>query len=173
MTCNGSLQQRSLIPLAYLCPKQCSAWLLPAPTACQATSSARIAGRDGELWPQQQTATWAHHLQAMWDLGHCDKKRCTGTRLMRLHVVSEIRLGTPFPGVILSPNGKRCVSVEDQELIAAKGLAVVDCSWNRLDDVPFSEPACGKDVVDRMKWGWQWAGSSGLFLTPARDCALQ
>eukprot|EP00891_Asterochloris_glomerata_P004300 jgi/Astpho2/4300/gw1.00064.100.1_t len=74
----------------------------------------------------------------MWDLGHCDKKRCTGTRLMRLHVVSEIRLGTPFPGVILSPNGKRCVSVEDQELIAAKGLAVVDCSWNRLDDVPFN-----------------------------------
>lgn len=96
-----------------------------------------------KLWPQWQKATLPHHLQAMWDLGHCDKKRCTGTRLMRLHVVSEIRLGTPFPGVILSPNGKRCVSVEDQELIAAKGLAVVDCSWNRLDDVPFSEPGRG------------------------------
>ena len=119
-----------------------------------------IAGRAYELSPQQQKATLAHHLQAMWDLGHCDKKRCTGTRLMRLHVVSEMRLGTPFPGVILSPNGKRCVSVEDQELIAAKGLAVVDCSWNRLDDVPFSEPACGKGVADRdaegLAVGWQW-----------------
>ena len=43
----------------------------------------------------------------------------------------------PFPGIILSPVGKACVSCEDKELIAAKGLAVVDCSWNRLEDVPF------------------------------------
>jgi Ribosome biogenesis protein, C-terminal len=31
-----------------------------------------------------------------------------------------------------------CVSREDRELIEAKGLAVVDCSWHRLDEVPFS-----------------------------------
>ena len=74
---------------------------------------------------------------AMWDLGQCDKKRCTGTKLVRQHVVSELRLGVPFPGVILSPNGKCCVSNEDKELIGAKGLAVVDCSWNKLDEVPF------------------------------------
>ena len=33
--------------------------------------------------------------------------------------------------------GKACVSREDKDLIATKGLAVVDCSWNRLEDVPF------------------------------------
>ena len=49
----------------------------------------------------------------------------------------ELRLGIPFPGVILSPMGKACVSCQDQELIGAKGLAVVDCSWNRLEEVPF------------------------------------
>ena len=76
---------------------------------------------------------------AMWDLGQCDKKRCTGTKLVRQHVVSELRLGVPFPGVILSPNGKCCVSNDDKELIGAKGLAVVDCSWNKLDEVPFGE----------------------------------
>lgn len=43
----------------------------------------------------------------------------------------------PFPGIILSPVGKACVSCQDKELIAVKGLAVVDCSWNRLEDVPF------------------------------------
>jgi hypothetical protein len=31
------------------------------------------------------------------------------------------------------------VSRQDADLIKAKGLAVVDCSWNRLDDVPFGE----------------------------------
>lgn len=49
-------------------------------------------------------------------------------------------MGVPYPGVILSPSGTRCVSAEDADLIRAKGLAVVDCSWNRLDDVPFGEP---------------------------------
>jgi pre-rRNA-processing protein TSR3 len=82
---------------------------------------------------------------AMWDLGQCDKKRCTGecmrtcshsvlcfmlvslpdphspihppllcpldtgTRLVRQGCVKELRLGTPFPGVFLSPSGTRCV----------------------------------------------------------------
>lgn len=46
----------------------------------------------------------------------------------------------PFPGIILSPMGKACVSCQDKELIAVKGLAVVDCSWNRLDEVPFGGP---------------------------------
>ena len=103
--------------------------------------------------------------------GTATKNAATGTRLMRLNVVSEMRLGTPFPGVILSPNGKSCVSMEDQDLIAAKGMAVVDCSWNRLEEVPFSEtlhfcsvvlvlsssrarPGCpaGRSKVSRRSW---------------------
>jgi pre-rRNA-processing protein TSR3 len=74
---------------------------------------------------------------AMWDLGQCDKKRCTGTRLVRQGVIQELRLGQHFPGVVLSPVGRSCVSIEDADLVRGKGLAVVDCSWNKLDDVPF------------------------------------
>ena len=48
-----------------------------------------------------------------------------------------------FPGVILSPVGRACVSRQDGELVGARGLAVVDCSWNRLDDVPFGGWAGG------------------------------
>lgn len=76
---------------------------------------------------------------AMWDLGQCDRKRCSGTRLVRQGVVEELRLGQAFPGVVLSPMGTRSVSREDADLILRKGLAVVDCSWNKLDDVPFGE----------------------------------
>lgn len=81
---------------------------------------------------------------AMWDLGQCDRKRCTGTRLVHQGIVRELKLGVPYPGVILSPSGTRCVSQEDAELIRSKGLAVVDCSWARLDDVPFGEAGRGR-----------------------------
>ena len=74
---------------------------------------------------------------AMWDLGQCDRNRCTGTRLARQGIVRELRLGQSHPGVVLSPSGTRSVSMEDRELMQVKGLAVVDCSWNKLDDVPF------------------------------------
>jgi pre-rRNA-processing protein TSR3 len=75
---------------------------------------------------------------AMWDLGQCDRRRCSGARLARAGLVSELRLGQPFPGVVLTPAGTRCVSSEDGPLLRRKGAAVVDCSWNRLEDVPFS-----------------------------------
>jgi pre-rRNA-processing protein TSR3 len=41
--------------------------------------------------------------------------------------------------------GTSCVSKEDADLIQRKGLAVVDCSWNRLDDVPFGERLGAQD----------------------------
>ena len=56
-----------------------------------------------------------------------------------MKLVEELRLGALFPGIILSPNGKSVVSREDANLIEHKGIAVVDCSWNRLDEVPFRE----------------------------------
>lgn len=41
-----------------------------------------------------------------------------------------------------SPVGTHCVSKEDYSLIKRKGLAVVDCSWARLGDVPFVKLRC-------------------------------
>ena len=75
---------------------------------------------------------------AMWDLGQCDRKRCTGQRLARAGLLRELRLGAPFPGVVLTPAASACVSREDAPLLGSRGLAVVDCSWARLDAVPFS-----------------------------------
>nr|GEW87775.1 ribosome biogenesis protein TSR3 homolog [Tanacetum cinerariifolium] len=56
--------------------------------------------------------------------------------------MQELRVGNGFGGVALSPVGQQCISREDSDLITRKGLAVVDCSWARLDDVPFTKLRC-------------------------------
>ncbi|KAL5218877.1 hypothetical protein ABZP36_019561 [Zizania latifolia] len=80
---------------------------------------------------------------AMWDFGQCDVKRCTGRKLARFRLLKELRVTNGFSGVVLSPVGTQCVSKEDHQIVQRKGLAVVDCSWARLSDVPFVKLRCG------------------------------
>ncbi|KIW02942.1 uncharacterized protein PV09_05988 [Verruconis gallopava] len=75
---------------------------------------------------------------ACWDLGHCDAKRCSGKRLMRLGLMRELHVGQKFAGVVISPKGKKLVSRADNELLEQYGAAVVEASWNRIEEVPFS-----------------------------------
>jgi len=37
------------------------------------------------------------------------------------------------------PKGKKPISPSDDEIIGLSGLAVVECSWARLDEVPFGK----------------------------------
>jgi pre-rRNA-processing protein TSR3 len=74
---------------------------------------------------------------ACWDLGHCDAKRCSGKRLMRLGMMRELHVGQKFAGVVVSPKARKIVSKDDKDLLEQYGAAVVEASWNRIDEVPF------------------------------------
>ncbi len=56
-------------------------------------------------------AKWEYDVKLrMWDLGQCDATRCSGRKLCKVGVMREIKAGTVFSGLLLSPYGKKTVS---------------------------------------------------------------
>ena len=79
----------------------------------------------------------------MWDFAQCDPKRCTGARLARRGIFQSMPLRQPFRGLVLSPNGTKSISPADADILANFGLSVIDCSWARLQEIPFKQMRSG------------------------------
>ncbi|SPO01357.1 related to RLI and DUF367 domain protein [Cephalotrichum gorgonifer] len=89
--------------------------------------------------PRSSAAGAPEFKAGCWDLGHCDPKRCSGKRLMRLNLLRSLQPGYRHQGVIITPNGKKTLSPADADLLVNFGVAVVECSWARLEEVNWSK----------------------------------
>ncbi|KAH8117581.1 hypothetical protein DFH11DRAFT_1724566 [Phellopilus nigrolimitatus] len=78
---------------------------------------------------------------AMWDFDHCDPRRCSGKKLARLGLIHDMKIGSKFRGVVVSPKGTQVVSPADHMLVSSAGVAVVECSWARLEEIPWRKIA--------------------------------
>lgn len=52
-------------------------------------------------------------------------------------MMRSLRPSATSRGVVLTPSADTAVSYADAQVAAERGVAVVDCSWARVDDVPF------------------------------------
>lgn len=73
------------------------------------------------------------------DLGHCDPKKCSGRKLLRLKLIKNLKLGQTFKGLVLSPMATCTVNPLDRSIIETSGIAVVDCSWAKIEETPFNK----------------------------------
>jgi pre-rRNA-processing protein TSR3 len=111
------------------------------PSANESNHGSSYINEDGILestGPDPATLARPPFKAACWDFNHCDAKRCSGKRLMHFGLMRELAIGQKFAGVVISPNAKKVVSPADRELLEQHGAAVVECSWVRVKEVPWS-----------------------------------
>ena len=58
---------------------------------------------------------------------------------MKQGLMRELAIGQKHSGVIITPNGKQVVSPADNDILEQFGAAVVECSWARTAEVPWSK----------------------------------
>lgn len=116
----------------------------PASLSASAAASAAAASSASASGFSAPPGAYSGPRLAMWDFGHCDPRRCTGRKLANAGLIHSLSVSMSCAGVVLTPAGDSSISRADAELVARAGLGVVDCSWARLEEVPFGKLRCGR-----------------------------
>lgn len=80
-----------------------------------------------------------------FDMKQCFAKMCSAEKLVKQKLVKALLPTKRFGGLVLSPKGTQTVSPTDRKYIEKYGLAVVDCSWNKLDEINFHTLPSGRN----------------------------
>ncbi|KAH8740742.1 Yor006cp-like protein [Cryptosporidium ryanae] len=77
----------------------------------------------------------------LWDFCQCDISKCSGRKLLRFKYAKRLehdkRYSRRWSGIILSPRAKKKLSLEDKDIVSKGGIGVIDCSWNKIEEIPF------------------------------------
>jgi pre-rRNA-processing protein TSR3 len=107
---------------------------------CQLTAAAPV----GDGPPPSPPSNPLKGLQLrLWDFAQCDPKRCTGLRLVKRGKMMRFPLKSAFRGIVLSPRATICLSPADADILTLSGLSLIDCSWARLEEIPFAQMQSG------------------------------
>jgi pre-rRNA-processing protein TSR3 len=73
----------------------------------------------------------------IYHLNQDDPRKCTATKLSKFGLAKvEHRLGLlPYGSVVLNPFAKKALSKEDLNLVIKHGILVLDCSWDRAEEM--------------------------------------
>jgi len=106
-------------------------------STAQALENVKLHSSDSSC-DEEEDNVKAQFPVAMWDFNQCDPKKCSGRKLARAGLVKCLKIKQRFPGIVLTPTAELCLSPKDKDIMLDKGLAVVDCSWARIEETPLA-----------------------------------
>jgi len=118
----------------------------PSPSPAPSPQYTKPSNQPGKKKKHQKGKKWAavrgnespfDFPLKMYDFLHCDPKRCTGALLSRRGLMVSTGLNVAFTGIVLSPFGSKTMNPDDLAIVEKHGICVVDCSWARLEEVPW------------------------------------
>lgn len=75
----------------------------------------------------------------MFEFSQNDSKMDSGSRLVRFGLAQSMRPDVSFHGIVLSTQTDILVSAADRSLVETSGVAGVNCSWNRIEEIPWEK----------------------------------
>jgi pre-rRNA-processing protein TSR3 len=75
----------------------------------------------------------------IYHTNQCDPKKCTGRKLAKFgnaKIVKNVRQ-IPIKAIVLNPLATKAFSKEDEFYAKKQGIAVLDCSWEKAEELLF------------------------------------
>ncbi len=63
--------------------------------------------------------------------------RDSGSKMVRFGFAKKLKVGQSFQGIVLSSEATQFLSPADRQIVEQYGVAAINCSWNRLEEIPF------------------------------------